>query len=172
MSDITRDRIERIIYVIRGLRVMLDSDLAKLYGVTTKRLNEQVKRNPDRFPADFVYQLTRDEKDRLRSQFATFKDATAKRKYLPYVFTEQGVAMLSSVLQSKDAINVNVEIMRTFVRLRHVIQQDDSLVERVSKLELDSDEMKKIFKYVFDKFDQLEIKYPVLPKDRNKIGLK
>ena len=151
---------------------MLDSDLAELYGVTTKRLNEQVKRNPDRFPPDFVYQLTREEKDCLRSQFATFKDSTAKRKYLPYVFTEQGVAMLSSVLQSKDAINVNVEIMRTFVRLRHVIKQDDSLVERVSKLELDSDEMKKIFKFVFDKFDQLEVKVPLLPKDRNKIGLK
>ena len=151
---------------------MLDSDLAELYRVTTKRLNEQVKRNPDRFPQDFVYQLTREERDSLRSQFATFKDSTAKRKYLPYVFTEQGVAMLSSVLQSKDAINMNVEIMRTFVRLRHLIKQDDSLVERVSKLELDSDEMKKIFKFVFDKFDQLEVKVPLLPKDRNKIGLK
>ena len=145
MSDITVDRIERIIYVIRGFRVMLDSDLAKLYGVTTKMLNEQVKRNPDRFPSDFVYQLTRGEKDLLRSQFATFKESTAKRKYLPYVFTEQGVAMLSSVLQSKDAINVNVEIMRTFVKLRHFIKQDDSLIERVSELEFGSDEMKNIY---------------------------
>jgi hypothetical protein len=110
MTDITIDRIERIIYVVRGLRVMLDSDLAELYGVTTKRLNEQVRRNSDRFPSDFVYQLTREERELLRSQFATFKESTAKRKYLPYVFTEQGVAMLSSVLQSKDAINVNVEI--------------------------------------------------------------
>lgn len=172
MTDVTIDRIERIIYVVRGLRVMLDSDLAELYGVTTKRLNEQVRRNSDRFPSDFVYQLTREERELLRSQFATFKESTAKRKYLPYVFTEQGVAMLSSVLQSKDAINVNVEIMRTFVRLRHVIKEDDSLVERVSKLELDSDEMKNIFKFVFDKFDQLEAKAPLLPKDRNKIGLK
>ena len=150
MTDITIDRIERIIYVVRGLRVMLDSDLAELYGVTTKRLNEQVRRNSDRFPSDFVYQLAREERELLRSQFATFKESTAKRKYRPYVFTEQGVAMLSSVLQSKDAINVNVEIMRTFVRLRHVIKEDDSLVERVSKLELDSDEMKNIFKFVFD----------------------
>jgi len=78
MSDITVDRIDRIIYVIRGFRVMLDSDLAQLYGVTTKRLNEQVKRNPDRFPSDFVYQLTREEKDLLRSQFATFKNQLLK----------------------------------------------------------------------------------------------
>jgi len=151
---------------------MLDCDLAVLYGVTTKRLNEQVKRNPDRFPSDFVYQLTREEKDLLRSQFATFKESTAKRKYQPYVFTEQGVAMLSSVLQSRDAIHVNVEIMRIFVRLRHLVKQDESLIERVSKLELDCDEMKKIFKFVFDKFDQLEVKVPLLPKGRNKIGLK
>ena len=172
MPEITIGRIEKIIYVIRGFRVMLDSDLADLYGVTTKRLNEQVKRNADRFPSDFVFQITKDERELLRSQFATFKESTAKRKYLPYVFTEQGVAMLSSVLQSKDAINVNVEIMRTFVKLRHVLKVDDSLIERVRKLELDSDEMKKIFKFVFDKFDQLEAKIPLLPKDRKKIGLK
>lgn len=172
MSDITIDKIESIIYEIREFRVMLDCDLAKLYGVTTKRLNEQVRRNPDRFPSDFVYQLTRDENECLRSQFATFKESTAKRKYLPYVFTEQGVAMLSSVLQSKDAISVNVEIMRTFVSLRQMVTKDDSLVERVRSLELDSDEMKKIFKFVFDKFDQLEAKVPLIPKDRSKIGLK
>ena len=171
MSEIAINNIESIIYDIRGHRVMLDRDLAQLYCVTTKRLNEQVKRNIERFPPDFMYQITKEEHELLRSQFATFKTSTAKRKYLPYVFTEQGVAMLSSVLHSKRAISINVEIMRTFVKLRHFSKEDDSLSDRVSKLEIDSNEMKKIFKYVFDKFEQLEMKTPLLPKDRKKIGL-
>ena len=172
MSKITINNLEKIIYVVRGSNVMLDSDLAELYGVTTKRLNEQVKRNSDRFPSDFIYKLTSMETESLRSQFATFKESTARRKYLPYVFTELGVAMLSSVLNSKDAINVNIHIMRVFVKLRQSFNYDDSLIERVNLLEADSDEMKKIFKLVFDKFDKLDITNPVLPKDRSKIGLK
>ena len=96
---------------------MLDSDLADLYGVSTKRLNEQVKRNFDRFPPDFVFQLTKEESDFLRSQFATFKNTTEKRSYLPYVFTELGVAMLSSVLKSKDAINFGLRYMASWLGL-------------------------------------------------------
>ena len=100
--------IESMIYVIRGLRVMLDSDLSKLYNVELKRLNEQVKRNNERFPDDFMFQLTDQEYENLRSQFATFKDSVGSRKYKPYVFSENGVAMLSSVLNSPEAIQVNI----------------------------------------------------------------
>lgn len=172
MTNITVDRIESMIYLVRGMKVMLDCDLAKLYGVSTKRLNEQMKRNFERFPVDFVFQLTRKERDNLRSQFATFKNSVARRKYLPYVFTEQGVAMLSSVLQSKDAIKVNVDIMRTFVKLRHVVKNDESLAQRINRLELDSDEMKKVFKIVFDKLNKIEKDVLPIPKNRRKIGLK
>ena len=97
-------QIEDLIYMIRGHKVMLDSDLAELYGVTTKRLNEQVRRNISRFPADFMFQLDKEETSALRSQFATSKEGRGGRRYLPYVFTEQGVAMLSSVLNNVRAI--------------------------------------------------------------------
>jgi hypothetical protein len=113
------ETIERRILLVRGQRVMLDSDLADLYGVSTKRLNEQVRRNIRRFPADFMFQLSSDEAAALRSQSATLEAGRGKyRKYLPYVFTEQGVAMLSSVLNSERAVQVNIEIMRAFVRLK------------------------------------------------------
>ena len=113
------ERIEKYILFLRGHKVMLDSDLADLYGVSTKRLNEQVRRNIRRFPADFMIQLTDQEANVLRSQIATLKPGRGKhRKYLPYAFTEQGVAMLSSVLNSERAIQVNIEIMRALVRLR------------------------------------------------------
>ena len=102
-------RIERSILLIRGHKVMLDSDLAELYGVTTKRLNEQVRRNLSRFPEDFMFQLTESETHLLRSQFATSKEGRGGRRYLPYVFTEQGVAMLSSVLNSERGINAIME---------------------------------------------------------------
>ncbi|HET6893458.1 MAG TPA: ORF6N domain-containing protein [Pyrinomonadaceae bacterium] len=117
--------IERRIYLIRGQKVMIDFDLAELYGVPTKRLNERVSRNKKRFPEDFMFRLTKEEAESLRSQFATSNTdlrsqfATSKagrggRRYLPYVFTEQGVAMLSSVLNSEQAIEVNIAIMRAF----------------------------------------------------------
>ncbi len=109
------ERIERSILLIRGHKVMLDSDLAELYGVTTKRLNEQVRRNLSRFPGDFMFQLTESETHLLRSQIATSKSGRGGRRYPPYAFTEQGVAMLSSVLNSDRAIKVNIEIMRAFV---------------------------------------------------------
>ncbi|HXQ88757.1 MAG TPA: ORF6N domain-containing protein, partial [Solirubrobacterales bacterium] len=110
--------IERRIFVLRERQVMLDEDLADLYGVETKRLVEQVKRNSERFPPDFMFQLTKGEAEALRSQIATSNVGRGGRRYQPYVFTEQGVAMLSGVLRSDRAIAVNIEIMRAFVELR------------------------------------------------------
>jgi hypothetical protein len=109
---------------------LLDVHLAALYGVTTKRLNEQVKRNRSRFPDDFTFQLTPDEVDTLRSQIATSKSGRGGRRYAPYVFTEQGVAMLSTVLNSERAIRGNIEIMRAFVRLRQLLASNDRLARK------------------------------------------
>jgi len=130
----TVEEIERSIHVIRGQRVMLDADLAKLYGVPTKRLNEQVSRNRARFPEDFAYQLTPQEFTNLMSQIATSSLGHGGRRKRPWVFTEQGVAMLSSVLKSPTAVRVNVEIMRTFVRLRRLMATPGELVEQITKL--------------------------------------
>ena len=129
------ERVASKIYLIRSEKVMLDSDLAELYGVPTRRLNEQLKRNRDRFPGDFAFQLTRNEFDSLRSQIAILKPAARgqHRKYIPYVFTEQGVAMLSSVLRSKRAAQVNVAIMRTFVKLRQLLASDRALARKVEE---------------------------------------
>lgn len=112
--------IEKRIFVVRERQVMLDEDLADLYGVETKRLVQQVKRNLKRFPDGFMFQLTKAETEALRSQIATSNDGSGGRRYAPYVFTEQGVAMLSGVLRSDRAIAVNIEIMRAFVELRRV----------------------------------------------------
>ena len=113
------ERIESQIFLVRGQKVMLDIDLASLYEVEAKALNQAVKRNLDRFPTDFMFQLTGEEAERLRSQIVTLKTGRGQhRKYLPYAFTEQGVAMLSSVLRSRRAVLVNIEIMRAFVRHR------------------------------------------------------
>jgi hypothetical protein len=126
--------IERSIHVIRGQRVMLDADLAKLYGVPTHRLNEQVSRNRERFPDDFAYQLSQQEFTSLISQIAISKPGRGGRRKRPWVFTEQGVAMLSSVLKSPTAVRVNIEIMRTFVRLRRLMATPGELVEQLTKL--------------------------------------
>ncbi len=129
------ERIEKAILLIRGQRVMLDSGLAELYGVTTKRRNEQVRRNASRFPADFMFQLDEKETSALRSQFATSKKGRGGRRYLPYVFTGQGVAMLSSVLKSERAIEVNIAIMRVFVRLREMMATQKELALKLRELE-------------------------------------
>jgi len=113
------ERIQNLIYEIRGYKVMLDSDLAELYGVDARSLNQAVKRNITRFPADFMFQLTEDEWILLRSQTVISKDNRGGRRYIPFVFTELGVAMLSSVLKSNKAIEVNMNIMRAFVKLRY-----------------------------------------------------
>ena len=176
--------IERKIHIIRGKKVMLDSDLAELYGVETKRLNEQVRRNLARFPEDFMFQLTEEEADSSRSQFATLNDGindlksqivisnkknslnkgdssrfqigTLKRgkniKYLPYAFTEQGVAMLSSVLRSERAILVNIQIMRTFTKLRELLSSNKELREKIEKMESKYDSQ---FQVVFEVIEEL-----------------
>ncbi len=128
-------QVEQNILLIRGHRVMLDADLAKLYGVSTKRLNEQVQRNKKRFPSDFMFQLTPEEVERLRSQIATSKIGSGGRRYRPYALTEQGVAMLSSVLHSERAIQVNIAIMRAFVQLREMISSNKGLARRLNELE-------------------------------------
>ena len=122
MADNELLTVQNMIYEIRGQKVMLDQDLAELYEVPTYRLNEAVKRNIKRFPEDFMFQLTEDEwKKYLRSQFAISKNNQGGRRYTPYVFTEQGVSMLSSVINSEHAIEVNISIMRAFVKLRHFV---------------------------------------------------
>src|SRR5437879_2045041 len=129
------DAIGRRIQILRGERVLLDADLAELYGVKTKRLNEAVRRNRARFPADFMFQLSAEEARYLRSQFATSSSSGyGGRRYRPYAFTEQGVAMLSSVLSSKRAIAVNVLIMRAFVHLRRAEGQYVELHDKIGEL--------------------------------------
>lgn len=159
--------IEKRIFVIRGRQVMLDEDLAELYGVETKRLVEQVKRNLERFPEDFMFQLDRDEAAALRSQIATSNNGRGGRRYAPYVFTEQGVAMLSSVLKSKTAIAVNIEIMRTFVELRRVAGSYTELQERLEDLEREMtarlDQHDEQFEQIFKILHQL-ITPPEKPK--------
>ena len=147
-------RIEDIktkIYTIRGVQVMLDSDLAKLYGVETKRLLEQVRRNIERFPEDFMFQLTKEEFESLRSQFATLKKGRGKhRKYLPYAFTEQGVAMLSAVLKSKTAVDVSIKIMKAFVAMRKFIIKNAEIFSRLEKVEYKLSEHDKKFEALFN----------------------
>jgi hypothetical protein len=160
--------IDRLIHEIRGERVMLDSDLARLYGVTIGRLNEQVRRNRKRFPADFMFQISREEDGPLRSQIATLKLGRGRhRKYLPYAFTEQGVAMLSSVLRSDRAVKVNIEIMRTFVRLRQMAITHRDLARRLDELESKYDAQ---FKVVFDAIRKLMEPPPQRPRPRVGFG--
>ena len=149
---ILTEHVERNILLIRGHRVMLDTDLAILYGVPTKRLNEQVRRNKKRFPSDFMFQLTSEEVERLRSQIATSKTGPGGRRYRPYVFTEQGVAMLSSVLHSERAIQVNIAIMRAFVQLREMIGSNKGLARRLNELEKKYDSQ---FRVVFEAIREL-----------------
>lgn len=126
-------QIKNLIYTIRGYRVMFDSDLAMLYGTETKLLNRAVKRNIKRFPSHFMFQLTKEEWENLRCQNGTFKNDI--RKYLPYVFTEQGVAMLSSVLHSEKAIQINIQIMDTFVQMRKWAIENKDMGQRLAELE-------------------------------------
>lgn len=151
--------IEDTILLIRGKRVILDQDLARLYGVATRVLNQAVKRNLDRFPEDFMFQLTEAETEeclhpkRSRSQIVILKKTRGTNiKYQPYAFTEHGILMLSSVLKSQRAVQVNIQIMRTFVRLREMLASNDKLIERLNKLEEKYDEK---FKRVFSAFRQL-----------------
>jgi len=153
------EHIEDMILLIRGKRVILDHDLAGLYGVATKALNQATKRNLDRFPEDFMFQLTKTETEewqrlkRLRSQIVTLKKARGTHsKYQPYAFTEHGILMLSSVLKSQRAVQVNIEIMRTFVRLREMFASNEKLIQRLDELEEKYDAN---FKIVFSAVRQL-----------------
>src|SRR5437667_8703370 len=139
-SDALAVQVERRIFLVRGQKVMLDTDLAELYRVPTKSLNLAVKRNADRFPEDFTFQLTDDEAAGLRFHFETSKRGRGGRRYLPYGFTEQGVAMLSSVLRSSRAVQVNIAIMRTFVRLRRLMDTNRDLARKIEALEMKYDE--------------------------------
>lgn len=172
MSKIERElmAIETMIYVVRGQRVMLDSDLAKLYGVETKHLNRQVQRNLKRFPADFMLQLTEIEEQSLRCQFGTSKEGKGGRRYLPYAFTENGVAMLSSVLNSDRAIEINISIMRIFTKLRSFHALESNLATELKNFK---ESVNGLFKVVFTRLDAIEDDLtPKLPEQRKKIGIK
>lgn len=159
------ERIDRSILLIRGEKVILDQDLAALYEVETKALTRAVRRNLDRFPDDFMFQLTEDEFADLRRQFGT-SSSWGGRRYAPYAFTEHGVAMLSSVLSSPRAVAVNIEIMRAFVRLRQLLSRNADLAKRLDELERKYDHH---FKVVFDAIRQLMIP-PDPPKSGRRIG--
>jgi ORF6N domain len=175
---ISAERIEQIILLIRGQKVMLDMDLAALYEVPTKALNQAVSRNADRFPEDFMFRLTAEEVQDMRSHFVTaslvaassgsLSTTASKRnvRYLPYAFTEQGVAMLSSVLSSRRAVQVNVEIMRAFVRMRQILAAHADLSRKLDALEKKYDAQ---FQVVFEAIRQL-MTPPPEPAKKGRIG--
>lgn len=162
-SLIPLERITQSILLIRGQKVMLDSDLAELYAVETRALTQAVKRNIDRFPEDFMFQLSKQEFGYLRSHFVT--SSWGGRRYPPYAFSEQGVAMLSSVLRGKRAVQVNIEIMRAFVRLRRMLSGHADLARKFDALEKKYDAQ---FKVVFDAIRELMT--PAEPKKKGPIG--
>jgi len=161
------DAIINRIYLIRGMKTMMDSDLAELYEVETKRINEQVKRNIDRFPEDFMFQLSEREFDNLKSHFAT--SSWGGRRKLPYVFTEHGVLMLSSVLNSPKAIEVNIQIMRIFIRMRSALLENEMLIKKIEQIEEQTTQNSEDIQYVFSVVKQLIQKKP---EPRKRIGFK
>jgi len=160
---IVSEIIEQKIYLIRGQKVMLDSDLGKLYGVDTKVLNQAVKRNKKRFPTDFMFLLTWNETIGLRSQIVTLKEKD-HLKYRPYAFTEHGILMLSSVLNSDRAIQVNIQIMRLFIKMREMLKSHKDLLEKIEKMEKNYDRQFRIVFQIIRELDQ-----PPL-KNQKKIG--
>jgi len=165
VSVVPLETIERKIYLIRNRKVLLDQDLAELYDVKPKALIQAVKRNLDRFPDDFMFQLTSDEAEAMRSQSVT----ASKRniRYLPYAFTQEGVAMLSGVLRSKRAVQANIAIMRTFVRLHEFLSKYKEVADKLANMENKYDAQ---FRVVFETIDRLT-KQHVVPKHR-RIGFK
>ncbi len=160
-SIIPIERIQQCIYLVRKHKVMLDSDLAQLYGGQTGALVRAVKRNIERFPTDFMFQLTKAEFEIfLRCQIGISKEGRGGRRYMPYVFTEQGVAMLSSVLRSKRAVEVNIAIMRTFVKLRKILTTNSALRRKIEAMERQYDEQ---FKLVFKALSEM-----VMPSPKSK----
>lgn len=155
--EISEVTIKNLIYMVRGQQVMLDSDLAVLYQVETKVFNQAVKRNIERFPEKFRFQLTKEEYDSLRSQFVTSK-GKGGRRYMPYVFTEQGIAMLSAVLRSDIAVQISIKIMDAFVEMRRFLANNVLMFERISEMEVQQlafqksteEKFDKIFHYLFE----------------------
>ena len=153
MSDIVPiERIANKIYLMRGMKVMLDRDLAELYNVETSQLKRAVRRNIDRFPSDFMFELTQTELENWRCQFGTSKSDKMGLRYKPMAFTEQGVAMLSSVLRSKRAIHVNIQIMRAFTQLRKMLSTHEDLKRKIESMEEKYDQQ---FQIVFEAIKQL-----------------
>lgn len=169
LSRVSVELIEQRIYLIRGHKVMIDVDLGQLYDVPTYRLNEAVKRNRRRFPSDFMFQLNKKEAESLTSQFAISKAGRGGRRTLPYAFTEQGVAMLSSVLNSERAIEVNIAIMRAFVKLRQMLQSNEELNRKFAAVIRKLATHDKYFTVVFDELKKLN--EPPTPS-RKQIGFK
>ena len=165
-----QDVIEQAIYFVRGQRVMLDADLAKLYGVPTFRLNEQVARNRKRFPVDFAFQLTQKEFANLISQFAISSLGHGGRRTQPWVFTEHGVAMLSSVLNSETAIEANIQIMRAFTRLRRLFSTPGELVTQLSQLAETVQLHDEQLKVITDVLRKMMEPPPVDPQPKRRIG--
>jgi len=172
MKVLIEEKIINKIYVIRGKKVMIDKDLAELYNVETKVLKQQVKRNIERFPGDFMFELTQEEFNSLRSQFVTSNRGGTR--YMPMVFTEQGVAMLSSVLNSDRAIAVNIQIIRVFTKMREMLETHKDILQRIDQLqrkEIEQDEkIMLIFEYIkqLEKSKQQELDQ----KNRKQIGYK
>jgi len=161
------EQVERLIHLARGEKVLLDADLAMLYGVETKALNRAVKRNRSRFPQDFMFQLTAEEAANLRCQTGASSSGYGGRRYLPYAFTEQGVAMLSSVLRSERAVQVNVAIMRAFVSLRRMLAGNEALARKLAELDRRLEGHDAAIKSLFDTIRELM----ALPaKPRREIG--
>lgn len=164
------ENISSKIYFIRNEKVLIDSDLAELYGVETKALKRAIRRNKDRFPNDFMFTLSRDEYNSLRSQFGTLKRGQHS-KYLPYAFTEQGVAMLSSVLNSERAIKVNIAIMRAFVKMREYLQSNEKLARKLEELEKETkDKFTKQQKQITLIFQAIQELMSEEEKPKRKIG--
>ena len=160
----TTEEIQNLIYTIRGKQVMLDSDVARLYHYKTKALNLAVKRNIERFPKDFCFQLKEDEIETLRFQFETSKNGKETRggiRYLPYAFTEQGIAMLAGVLKSEIAINTSINIIKAFIEMRKFLLTNGQVFERITTLEYQQIENNKKFDLVFDKLEKKQISFMI-----------
>lgn len=165
-KDLIKKTDDSLIYSIRGHQVMLDEDLARIYGVSTARLNEQVKRNSSRFPGDFMFRLTEKEYQNLISQSAT--SSHGGRRKLPYVFTEHGTVMLASVLNSPKAVHASIQVVKAFVRLRELISANKTLSKRLDELE---DNYDKKFAVVFDAIRRL-MAPPAKETERKRVGYK
>jgi hypothetical protein len=165
MAKISKTEIEKCIFIVRKQKVMLDSDLARIYGLQTKNLNKAVRRNPDRFPSDFMFQLSEKESEFLRSQIGTSKEGRGGRRYLPYVFTEHGALMLANVINSEIAVEASIQVVRSFIQLREFVISHGELSKKLHELEQRYDSQ---FKVVFQAIEQLMV-VPEVPS--KKIGI-